>query len=72
MSIGQATAFSPAVAAPSLGTRNHLLSAVAVLAPELVSQFEPVEFRSGQIIAAADEPLSHAYFPESAVIPPLR
>jgi CRP-like cAMP-binding protein len=68
MSIGQATAFSPAVAVPPQGTRNHLLSAVAMLAPELVSQFEPVEFRSGQIIADADEPLAYAFFPETAVI----
>ena len=69
MSIGQASpAFSPAVAAPPVGTRNHLLSAVATMAPELVGQFEPVDFRSGQIIANADEPLAHAYFPETAVI----
>jgi CRP-like cAMP-binding protein len=69
MSIGQASpAFSPAVAVPPLGTRNLLLSAVATMAPELVGQFEPVDFRSGQIIANADEPLAHAYFPETAVI----
>jgi len=68
-SIGQAVqAFSPAVDAPPPATRNYLLSAVATMAPELVNRFEPVEFRSGQIIADADEPLAYAYFPETAVI----
>lgn len=61
-------AFGPNVAAPQAATRNYLLSSIVSLAPQLVREFEPVEFRSGQIIADADEPLTYAYFPETAVI----
>jgi CRP-like cAMP-binding protein len=49
-------------------TRNHLLAAVAQAAAELRREFEPVELRSGQVLADVHGPLDHAYFPETAVV----
>jgi CRP-like cAMP-binding protein len=51
-----------------LKTRNYLLPALVATAPELADLFEPIELRSGQVIAEANAPAGHAYFPETAVV----
>jgi CRP-like cAMP-binding protein len=49
-------------------TRNRLLAAVAAHATDLMTLFELVEFRPGELVAEPDRVLEYAYFPETAVI----
>jgi CRP-like cAMP-binding protein len=62
----------PTPAVQKIGSSNRLLAALHVVAPRtangLQPHLEPKTFELGEVLAPAGESLSHAFFPETAVI----